>query len=70
MKTPEQPQWPGSPDDYVLVKRGVLIGAALVLEQAVRRLFVSGTLEAHDHMKQAARGPAVEPPAKKRDWLK
>jgi hypothetical protein len=70
MKTPEQPpQWPGSPDDYVLVRRGVLIGAAIILEKAVQRLFASGTVEAYTHMRDAARGPAVEPPAKKKRWL-
>ena len=58
-----------SPDDYVLVKRGVLLGAAIVLEQAVKRLFVAGTVEAYTHMREAADGPAVEPPKVKHNWM-
>jgi len=65
---PTEPDpWPGSPEDYVLVKRGVLIGAALILEKAVQRLFISGTKEAYDHMRDAARGPEYQ---RKKDWLK
>jgi hypothetical protein len=58
-----------SPDDYVLVKRGVLLGAAIILEHAVRRLFVPGTMEAYTHMKEAADGPAVEPSKPQRNWM-
>lgn len=58
-----------SPEDYVLVKRGVLIGAALILEQAVKRLFVAGTVEAYTHMRDAAEGDAVEPLKRKTNWM-
>lgn len=60
-----------NPNDFVLVRRGVLLGAAIILEQACRRLFASGTTEVWQLMKDAAEGDAVQPPAKpKRDWLK
>lgn len=57
-----------NPDDYVLVKRGVLIGAAIILEKATQRLFLTGTVEAYTHMYEAAKGPAA-PASSKRRWL-
>lgn len=58
-----------NPDDYVLVKRGVLLGAALILERMMRGTFHSGNTEPYEQMRAAADGPAVKP-QEKTDWRK